>query len=67
MRLQSLLPFAGLVSAISMHIRHLLSGCFSLGVIDLTKSCGVIKTSDSPCSFITFRVAKYLKILSGVE
>lgn len=46
---------------------HLLSGCFSFGVIERTKSCGVIKTSDSPCSLMTFKVAKYRKILSGVE
>lgn len=49
------------------YLYYLRSGCFSLGVMDLTKSCGVINTSESPCSFITFKVAKYLKILSGVE
>lgn len=45
----------------------LLSGCFSFGVIDRTKSCGVINTSESPCSLMIFNVAKYRKILSGVE
>lgn len=37
---------------------HLLSGCFSFGVMERMKSCGVMYTSASPCSLMIFSVAK---------
>lgn len=43
------------------------SGCLMPGVIQRRKSSGVINISWSPWSPCTFRVAKYRKILSGVE
>lgn len=45
------------------------SGCITPGMSDRTKSSGVMYISYPPASpsFFTFKVAKYRKILSGVE